>query len=68
MGACVILCGGMSCVGIRGVFRIVVLVGVSLGGIGIYIAVSWFVSVLGVDVCEVWSCAMVLLRGVAIVE
>ena len=57
MGVCIILFGRVACVSVTGVCMIVVSVGVSVGGSGIYIVVSRFVSMLGVDV-EVCSCAL----------
>ena len=58
MGACGTLFIRVACVGNTGVCKIVVSVGVSVGGIGIYIVVSRFVSIPGVDVFELWSCAI----------
>ena len=57
MGVCIILFGRVACVSVTGVCMIVVSVGVSVWGSGIYIVLSRFVSMLGVDV-EVWSCAV----------
>ena len=57
MGVCIILFGRVACVSVTGVCMIVVSVGVSVGGIGIHIVVSRFVSMLGVGV-ELWSCTV----------
>ena len=51
MGACVILCNGILCDGVIGVFRMVVLVMVSVGSNGIDIAGSWFALLMDLDVC-----------------
>ena len=57
MGVCITLFGRVACICVIGVCMLVVSVGVSVWGSGIYIMLLRVVAMLGVDV-EVWSCAL----------